>query len=199
MSMRARVMDRPPAVILAGGRGTRMGGVDKAFLRLGGRPLLAHVIDRLEPQADPLALNANGDPGRFGAVGLPVLPDPVEGFAGPLAGILAALDWAGTLGAQSVVTVAADTPFFPSDLVARLLGAGPPAIAATGDGLHPVFGLWPVATAGGLRAALATGTRKVTDWTTAIGARPVTFPDATPPPFFNINRPEELAQAEAWL
>ncbi|KPP84004.1 MAG: molybdopterin-guanine dinucleotide biosynthesis protein MobA [Rhodobacteraceae bacterium HLUCCA08] len=191
-------MARPPAVILAGGRGRRMGGTDKALMWLGGRPMLSHVIDRLAPQAGALAINANGDPARFATFGLPVLPDPVAGFAGPLAGILAALDWALAQGAQSVVTVAADTPVFPADLVDRLAAAGAPAIAATADGPHPVFGLWPVAAAPGLRAALDAGTRKVGDWAEAIGATPVRFEDTDPPPFFNINTPEDLARAEGW-
>ena len=113
-------MSGVPGVILAGGLATRMGGGDKCLLELASRPLLAHVIERLAPQAGPLALNANGDPARFAPFGLPVLPDSVPGFPGPLAGVLAGLDWAQALGAAQIVTVAADTPFFPTDLVARL-------------------------------------------------------------------------------
>ncbi|MFV0333816.1 MAG: molybdenum cofactor guanylyltransferase MobA [Tropicimonas sp.] len=193
-----------PGVILAGGLSRRMGGGDKSLNEIGGRSLLAHVIDRLAPQAGPLALNANGDPARFAAFGLPVLADPVAGFAGPLAGVLAALDWAADLGAGHVATVAADTPFFPADLVARLrpaLAAAPIVLAATphperGRMRHPTFGLWPVALRHDLRAALLAGTRKVVQWTQAHGAVEVLFdaPEGVDP-FFNVNTPADLATA----
>jgi molybdenum cofactor guanylyltransferase len=132
-------------VILAGGRATRMGGGDKGLLPLGGRPLLAHVVARLGPQVDRLALNANGDPARFAGFGLPVVADSVPGHAGPLAGVL---DWAAAKGAEAIATAAADTPFFPADLVAGLRAAAaaaavPLAVAATPpDDWHPTFGLW---------------------------------------------------------
>lgn len=193
-----------PGVILAGGLSRRMGGGDKALREIGGRSLLRHVIDRLSPQAAPLALNANGDPARFAGYGLPVLPDPVAGFAGPLAGVLAGLDWAAALGASHIVTVAADTPFFPADLVARLypaLAAAPIVLAATPDPArgrtrHPTFGLWPVALRDDLRAALVAGLRKVVHWTDAHGAVEVLFdsPEAREP-FFNVNTPEDLITA----
>ncbi|KZZ24634.1 molybdenum cofactor guanylyltransferase MobA, partial [Sulfitobacter sp. HI0082] len=146
-------MKQPLGVILAGGQATRMGGGDKGLLPLGQGTLLSSVIDRLEPQVAGLALNANGDAARFADLGLPVLADSIEGFAGPLAGVLAGLDWAAEQGADTIVTAAADTPFFPCDLVPRLLLAAddmahPLALAATpdakrGTARHPTFGLWP--------------------------------------------------------
>jgi molybdopterin-guanine dinucleotide biosynthesis protein A len=186
-------------VILAGGRATRMGGGDKALLPLAGRPILARVIDRLAPQVDALALNANGDPARFAAFALPVLPDPLPGHPGPLAGVLAGLDWAAARGAEALLTAAADTPFFPADLAARLQAAGPFAMAATpGDPAperHPTFALWPVALRHDLRAALEAGLRKVVAFTDPHGCATVLFPDADA--FFNVNTPEDLARAEA--
>ncbi|HUF56836.1 MAG TPA: molybdenum cofactor guanylyltransferase MobA [Thermohalobaculum sp.] len=193
-------------VILAGGLATRMGGGDKALIELGGRTLLERVIDRLAPQVGPMALNANGDPARFAAFGLPVIPDTVEGFAGPLAGILAGLRWAGRQGCTHVASAAADTPFFPTDLVARLAEAAreeekPIALAATRDperGLsdHPTFGLWPVALAGDLQAWLERGERKVVVWTRRHGAARAVFDEAGRYPFFNLNTPEDVAEAE---
>lgn len=208
-------MKQPLGVILAGGLATRMGGGDKALLPLGGQSLLARVIARLEPQVAGLALNANGDAARFAGFGLPVVADSVDGFAGPLAGVLAGLDWAADQGAETIVTVAGDTPFFPCDLVPRLLMAAegmaaPLALAATprGDadtrsmtgGLirHPTFGLWPVALRDDLRAALQDGLRKVVIWTDDHDGRLAEFPDAGDP-FFNVNTPDDLAQAEAML
>jgi molybdopterin-guanine dinucleotide biosynthesis protein A len=186
-------------VILAGGRASRMGGSDKGLLPLAGRPILARVIDRLRPQVDALALNANGDPARFAAFGLPVLADSVPGHPGPLAGVLAGMDWAAAQGASALVTAAADTPFFPADLVARLRAAGPFAMAATpgeaGPERHPTFALWPVSLRDDLCAALASGLRKVIAWTDPHGCATVLFPD--PQAFFNVNTPEDLARAEA--
>jgi molybdopterin-guanine dinucleotide biosynthesis protein A len=199
--------EAPCGVILAGGRATRMGGGDKGLRLLGGRPLLAHVIDRLAPQAGALAINANGDPVRLAAFGLPVIADSVTGHAGPLAGVLAGLDWAAAQGARAIVSAAADTPFFPRDLVARLhaaAGVSGLALAATPDAdgrvwQHPTFGLWPVALRHDLRAALEGGLRKIVAWTDRHGAGTAVF-DATPfDPFFNVNTPEELADAEALL
>lgn len=192
-----------PGVILAGGRATRMGGGDKCLLDLGGRPLLAQVIERLAPQVAGLALNANGDPARFAGFGLPVLADSVAGHPGPLAGVLAGLDWAAVQGATAIVTAAGDTPFFPRDLAARLAAAAGPeglALAASPDETgrlqrHPTFGLWPVALREDLRAALAAGLRKIVLWTDAHGAGTSVF-EATPfDPFFNINTPEDMAAA----
>lgn len=202
-------MKHPLGVILAGGQATRMGGGDKGLLRLGGQSLLARVIDRLAPQVATLALNANGDPARFDRFGLPVLADTIEGFAGPLAGVLAGLDWAAEQGADTIVTAAADTPFFPGDLVPQLLLASegmahPLVLSATPDPergrvRHPTFGLWPVALRDDLRAALQDGLRKVVIWTDKHEGREAVFPVAGIDPFFNVNTPDDLARAEAFL
>ncbi|MCX7646752.1 MAG: molybdenum cofactor guanylyltransferase MobA [Rhodobacteraceae bacterium] len=192
-----------PGVILAGGRATRMGGGDKGLRTVGGQSLLARVIARLGAQCAPLALNANGDPARLAAFGLPVLPDGIPGQPGPLAGVLAGLDWAAGLGAPAIVTAAADTPFLPRDLAARLVAAAGPsglALAASPDAggvlrRHPTFGLWPVALRHDLRAALAGGLRKIVLWTDAHGAGTAAFPSDPFDPFFNVNTPEDLAEA----
>ena len=191
-------------VILAGGQARRMGGGDKGLLPLGDGTILGHVVGRLRPQVSALALNANGDPARFAALELPVLPDGVAGFPGPLAGVLAGLDWAAGQDARAIVTAAADTPFFPADLVARLTAAAgdtPLALAATReDGRtvrHPTFGLWPVALREDLRAALADGLRKVVLWTERHGAATAVFDD--PRAFFNVNTPDDLIAARAML
>lgn len=191
----------PIGVILAGGQSRRMGGGDKGLLPLDKSTVLHHVIRRLAPQVKHIALNANGDPARFAPYDLPVLPDPVPGFPGPLAGVLAAMDWAADMGADGVLTVAADTPFFPADLVARLRDAGGCAgfsLAATGSATapdwHPVFGLWPTGLRHDLRRDLLAGQRKVIAWALQNGARPALF-DALESPFFNINTPEDLAIA----
>lgn len=199
-------MKQPLGVILAGGRSSRMGGGDKGLLDLAGQSILAHVIDRLEPQTEALALNANGDPGRFSETGLPVIADSLAGFPGPLAGVLAGLDWAAQRGADSIVTAAADTPFFPCDLVPRLLlatetMAHPLALAASRDAesgqlwRQPTFGLWPVALRDDLRRALQGGLRKVVLWTDLHDARTVAFPVTSIDPFFNVNTPQDLARA----
>ncbi len=199
--------DHIAGVILAGGRATRMGGGDKGLRPLGDRRLIDHVIDRLSPQVGPMALNANGDPTRFAALGLPVLPDSLADHPGPLAGVLAGLDWAAELGAGAIVTAAADTPFFPRDLVARLQDAAGPsglALAATPDEdgrlrRHPTFGLWPVALREDLRDALKGGLRKIVLWTDAHGAGTARFEAEPFDPFFNVNMPEDMAGAEALL
>lgn len=198
-------MMAPLGVILAGGQATRMGGGDKGLRRVQGRSLLDHVIGRLSPQVSDLALNANGDPTRFDSFGLPVIADSPQDFAGPLAGVLAGLDWAAEQGAQVIVTAAADTPFLPCDLVPRLQLAAegmthPLVLAATPDpkrGLarHPTFGLWPVDLREELRGALESGVRKVVAWTDAHGGRLAEFPDEAA--FFNVNTPSDLIRAEA--
>ncbi|KMK66603.1 molybdenum cofactor guanylyltransferase [Puniceibacterium sp. IMCC21224] len=186
-----------------------MGGGDKGLLSLAGRPLLSHVVERLEPQVANVALNANGDAARFATYGLPVISDSIAEFPGPLAGVLAGLDWAAAAGAEAVVTVAADTPFFPCDLVPRLLlaaegMAAPLVLAATpdaerGTARHPTFGLWPVSLREDLRAALRDGMRKVVRWTDQHNGREAVFPVTGGDPFFNVNTPQDLAQAEAMM
>lgn len=200
-------MKQPLGVILAGGQATRMGGGDKGLLALGGQTLLARVLDRLAPQVADVALNANGDAARFAAFDLPVLPDSIDGFVGPLAGVLAGLDWAAAQGAETIVTAAADTPFFPPDLVPQLLLASegmahPLALAATpdpqrGNARHPTFGVWPVALRDDLRTALKGGLRKVVLWTDQHEGRMAMFPDEGA--FFNVNTPADLARAEGML
>ncbi len=186
---------RPVGVILAGGQGRRIGG-RKALVKLGGRPLLAHAIDRLAPQVKRLAVNAGPDR-ALDDFGLPVLPDPQPG-CGPLGGVLAALDWAKRLGETRVLTVAVDTPFLPLDVVARLSAStAPAAFAATADGAHATTAIWSVDLRSDLSKALNDGTRKVRDWTVAIGAEAILFDDA--PAFMNINTPEDLRLAEARL
>ncbi|MGR3313751.1 molybdenum cofactor guanylyltransferase MobA [Roseovarius indicus] len=194
-------MKQPLGVILAGGKATRMGGGDKGLLPLSEGTILDQVIARLSPQVAGMAINANGEAERFAALGLPVLPDSIADYPGPLAGVLAGLDWAAGQGAESVVSVAADTPFFPHDLVSRLQFAAedmehPLALAATPDGRQPTFGLWPVALRDDLRAALQDGLRKVVMWTDRHDGREALFDEAGEP-FFNVNTPEDLDKAQA--
>ncbi|MGY3437838.1 MULTISPECIES: molybdenum cofactor guanylyltransferase MobA [unclassified Marinovum] len=208
-------MTRPFGVILAGGLATRMGGGDKGLLPLGDARILDHVIARLAPQVAGLALNANGAPQRFAAFDLPVVADTIPDFAGPLAGVLAGMDYAATQGATSIVTAAADTPFLPRTLVEHLLHTSegqehPLVLAATPRGeeatksmsrsghvRHPTFGLWPVALRDDLRAALTGGLKKVVHWTDAHGGREALFPDEDA--FFNVNTPDDLARAKEML
>lgn len=183
--------------ILAGGQGRRMGGADKALLPLAGRPLIAHVIDRLEPQVERLALSANGDPARLARFGLPVLPDQATS-QGPLSGLLAALDWAAPLGATHLVTAPTDAPFLPPDLTPRLLLAGDLALARSAGNDHPTFGLWPVTLRDALRAFLASGAKtSVRAFADAHHAARADFPDDGA--FTNLNTPQDLATAEARL
>jgi molybdenum cofactor guanylyltransferase len=196
---------RIAGVILAGGLSRRFGGGDKCLRLLAGRPILAHIIERFRPQVDALALNANGDAARFAAFGLPVIADSIAGFAGPLAGVLAGLDWAaGCTGITHVATAAADAPFLPLDLVQRLrhalqAGGSDLACARSGGRAHPVFGLWPVALGEELRAAVHGGIRKVDQWTARYRLTPVDFPHGPPDPFFNVNHAEDLMEAERLL
>lgn len=198
-------MTAPHGVILAGGRATRMGGGDKCLRTVAGLRLIDHVIARLEPQVAGMSINANGDPARWSDFGLPVLPDSLPDHPGPLAGVLAGLDRASELGATAIVTCAADTPFFPADLVARLqasAGASGLCLAASPDDTgvvqrHPTFGLWPVALRHDLRAALMGGLRKIVLWTDGHGAGTAVFESQPFDPFFNVNTPEDLARAEA--
>ena len=205
-------------VLLAGGLSRRMGGGDKCLLELAGRPMLAHVIERLAPQCAVIAINANGDPARFADFGLPIIADTVEGFVGPLAGVLAGMRWAARYhpSMRWIATVSADAPFLPNDLIKRLVAAvenpnhsphDAPApativLAKSAGHLHPVIGLWPVALADDLHAALHDGVRKVLHWTDHHRMVTVEFPLAIHAgqridPFLNINTPEELAAASA--
>lgn len=200
-------MSRPLGLVLAGGRATRMGGRDKAMCLLGGMRMIDRVIARIGPQCAELAINANGDPARFEAYALPVLPDRVADAAGPLAGVLAGLDWAFARGADAIVTVAVDTPFFPTDLVTQLQRAAGPTglcLAASPDAegalrRHPTFGLWPVALRDDLRAALLGGARKVSVWADGHGAVTARFESHPFDPFFNINTPQDVLAAEALI
>jgi molybdopterin-guanine dinucleotide biosynthesis protein A len=196
-------------LLLAGGLSRRMGGGDKPLRRLGNRTLLDHVIERVRPQVAAMVLNANGDPSRFAGFGLPVVPDSVPDFAGPLAGILAGLDWAATNrpDCELVVSVPTDAPFLPRDLVARLVAGmteadAELACAASGDRPHPVVGLWPVRLRGALRQAVVDGQiRKVDAWTGRHRLATVPFAEeiAGVDPFFNANRPEDLDRAAGLL
>ena len=194
-------------VLLAGGLARRMGGGDKCLLGLGGRTVLDHVIERARPQVHALVLNANGDPGRFAAFGLTVAADVIEGFAGPLAGVLTGMEWAraNRPDCRWIATFAADTPFFPLDFVARAMrriaeqGADM-ACASSGGRAHPVFGLWPVRLANDLRLAMTEhAVRKVDVWTARHRLTEVDFATVPIDPFFNTNRPEDLEEAERHL
>jgi molybdopterin-guanine dinucleotide biosynthesis protein A len=210
--------DTVVGLLLAGGQSRRMASAfgaeakgDKGLLDLAGKPMLAHVIERLKPQVSALVINANGDPGRFKLFGLPVVPDTIEGYAGPLAGILAGLKWCGTNApsATHVVSVSTDAPFLPLNLVEKLGGAleagpGKIALAASNGEVHPVIGLWPVGLADDLERSLYQGMRKVRHWTNRHGTLPVEFPFTEVnghkvDPFFNANTPEELDEARRLL
>ena len=202
-------MKQPLGVILAGGLARRMGGGDKGRLLLGRRSMIARVVERLAPQVAEVGLNANGNPDRFKDLGLPVFSDSIDDYAGPLAGVLAGLDWAHELGGDHIVTVAADTPFFPCDLVPQLILASegmdmPLALAATKDEegrlyRQPTFGLWPVALREDLRKHLGNGLRKIVQWTELHQGREAIFSSMPIDPFFNINTPQDLEIAEALL
>lgn len=190
------------AVILAGGQANRMGGGDKGRLKLGDQSLIERVIERIGPQVDAMVLNANGDPSRFDDLGLPVVADSIPDYPGPLAGVLAGMDWAAEQGHDWLISVAADTPSFPLDLAERLAeGDTPVVLAATPDSdrgrlPQPTFGRWRVSLRDELRAALNDGVRKIRQWTQAQGESLVVF---GPDDFFNINTPEDLAWAEQHL
>ena len=190
-------------LVLAGGQARRMGGGDKASLKVGGATILARVLARLQPDCDPILLNANGDPARFSRYRLAVVADSVPDFAGPLAGILAGLDWAAenAPGIEWLASAPGDCPFLPNDLVPRLHAARiaekkPLACARSGEWRHPVAGLWPVALREDLRRALAEGLHKIEAWTGRHGVAFAAWPDQPFDPFFNVNTPEDLAKAE---
>lgn len=189
-------------VILAGGKATRMGGGDKPLKTIAGEPILSRVIARVGRPGIPLVLNANADPKRFAAFGLPVVADTMSDYPGPLAGILAGLDWAAAqTNVTDVLSVPGDCPFIPTDLAERLetarQAAGVPlSCAGSGGWTHPVIGLWPVSIRENLRAALAEGERKIDRFTARFGCATAEWPVRSHDPFFNVNTPEELAEAE---
>ena len=193
-----------PGVLLAGGLARRMGGGDKPMRTIGGRTILQRVITRLRPQCGELLLNANGDPARFAAFGLPVIADGVADFPGPLAGILAALDWvaANRPNVSLVMSAATDCPFLPRDLVARLSQAlteqnAQLAVAASDGQSHPVIGVWSVALRDELRHALVVeDVRKIDRWTARYKLATVTWPTTPLDPFFNANTVDDIAEAE---
>ena len=190
-------------LVLAGGLARRMGGGDKPRTTIGGATILSRVLARLKPQCTRLILNANGDPARFADTGLPVIADDVPGFAGPLAGILAGLDWAAAHAPEVayVASVPGDCPFLPRDLVARLhqarVGSSKPlACARSGERRHPVVGVWPVALRADLRHALTKeDLRKIELWTARHGVALADWPAEPVDPFFNVNTPEDAAAA----
>jgi molybdenum cofactor guanylyltransferase len=196
----------PPTLglVLAGGLARRMGGGDKARIKIGGRTILARVLDCVAPQCERVIINANGDPARFGDTGLPVVADSVPDFAGPLAGILAGLDWAAANARQIewLLSVPGDCPFLPQDLLARLhqarVAAGTPlACARSGEWRHPVVALWPMALREDLRRALTgEGLHKIEIWTARHGIAIADWPEKPIDPFFNVNTPEDAARAE---
>ncbi|MGI9499320.1 MAG: molybdenum cofactor guanylyltransferase MobA [Geminicoccaceae bacterium] len=198
---------RAIGVLLAGGQARRMGGGDKCLRHLADRPILAHVIEKIRPQVDALVLNANGDPARFDGFGLEVLPDVIEGFAGPLAGVLTGMEWAAVHrpDCRWIVTVATDTPFLPADLVETMRAAlrrddAELACAVSNGRAHPVFGLWPVSLAPALRRAMVEeDIRKVDRFTERYRLAEAVFPVEPHDPFFNTNRPEDLDEAERLL
>ena len=191
-------------VVLAGGLARRIGGGDKPLCKIGGHTILSRVIARLEPQCERLFLSANGDPMRFASFGLPVIADGVKQHPGPLAGILAGLDWvaAHRPNTQWILSVPGDCPFLPRDLVVRLRQAvsaedAELAVAASQGRSHPVIGLWKVALRDALREALVVeGLRKVQGWTARYRVATVAWPDEPLDPFFNVNTVEDLAEAE---
>ncbi|HEY3642278.1 MAG TPA: molybdenum cofactor guanylyltransferase MobA [Xanthobacteraceae bacterium] len=195
---------KPLGLVLAGGLARRMGGGDKARISIGGATILERVLVRLTPQCAAVILNANGDPARFADAGLAVVPDSVPDFAGPLAGILAGLDWAAAHRPEiaDVASVPGDCPFLPPDLVARLSAARaaagvPLACARSGEWRHPVVGLWPVKLRADLRHALVEqDLRKIEIWTGRHGVAVADWPAAPVDPFFNVNTPQDAAAAE---
>jgi molybdopterin-guanine dinucleotide biosynthesis protein A len=197
--------NNPPTIglVLAGGLARRMGGGDKALIDIGGVTILERVLSRLRPQCTRIVLNANGDPSRFAAFGLPVVSDDIPDFAGPLAGILAGLDWTAQNAPdiEWVASVPGDCPFLPKDLVARLhavraAAATPLACARSGDWRHPVVGLWNVGLRADLRhALLVEDLHKIEVWTARHGVAIAEWPDRPVDPFFNVNSPQDCARA----
>lgn len=197
-------MTAPACVILAGGLARRMGGGDKPLKTVGGRTILDRVIDCVRPQCSAIAINANGDPARFSQWSLPVVADSIEDFAGPLAGVLAGMDWAAAHApnAEFVLSVASDCPFLPNDLVAKLeaarqAGDADVAVARSGGQAHPVIALWRIALREDLRRALVNeNMRKIDRWTARYRMANAEWPVAPIDPFFNANTPEDIVEAE---
>lgn len=197
-------MTRCFGLILAGGQARRMGGAAKPLIKVGGAPILEHIVRRLAPQCARLALNANGDPEQFAHFHLPIVPDEVEGFAGPLAGVLAGLDHVAAHypDVPLVLSVPADTPFVPQDLAQRLCLARAEAkaeiaVAASGGRVHHAVALWPVALREPLRHALVKEElRKVSEFIERHANTRVDWSETPHDPFFNVNRPEDIAEAE---
>jgi len=200
-------MEDVAGVLLAGGQARRMGGGDKCLKPIGDRPILSYIIDRVTPQVSTLVLNANGDAARFSDFKLPVRADSIEGFAGPLAGVLTGMDWAIDTAPQCswILTVPTDAPFLPSDLCDRLRKVidsenSDMARAASGGRVHPVVGLWPVSLRDDLHAAMTEDNiRKVDRWTARYSVSDVDFSTVPVDPFFNANTPEDIARAESLL
>ena len=193
------------AILLAGGQARRMGGGDKNLMLLAGKPVLRHVLDRVDFGNRPIMLNANGDPARYADFGLPVCADVIDGYAGPLAGILTGLDWVAATHADCthMVSLATDAPFLPTDLIARLesglVDGAEIAQAMTFARRHPVFAIWPVAMAGALRrAVIDDGLRKIDDFTARYQCVTIEF-CGTPDPFMNLNRPDDFDLATGFL
>lgn len=203
-SSRAMTTEKAIGLVLAGGLARRMGGGDKARIRIGAATIIERVLGRLTPQCSRIVINANGDPARFADAGLPVVADSVPGFAGPLAGILAGLDWTATNapGTQWLVSIPGDCPFLPKDLVSRLhiaraASGAALACARSGEQAHPVVGLWAVALREDLRRALIDeGMRKIDLWTARHGIATAEWPASPVDPFFNVNTPEDALRAQ---
>jgi molybdopterin-guanine dinucleotide biosynthesis protein A len=195
--------NKPLGLILAGGLARRMGGGDKGLIKIDTETILDRALSRMKPQCSEMIINANGDPSRFAFTGLPVVPDDIPDFAGPLAGVLAGLDWAAknAPGTEYVMSAPGDCPFLPRELVQRLQEARlkqnkPLACAKSGDWRHPVVGLWPVALRGDLRHALMEeNLHKIEIWTARHGVAIAEWPDQPIDPFFNVNTPEDAARA----
>jgi molybdopterin-guanine dinucleotide biosynthesis protein A len=186
--------------IIAGGQSRRMGGREKAFLELAGKPVILHVIEQLEPQVDQLVINANGEPARFSEFGLEVVPDSLTSLTTPLAGLHAALQFTKSVDGDVLVTVPSDTPFLPFNLVARLLekiGINGAAIADSGGQEHYIIGAWKTELLSDLESATARDNLfRVKDWANRVAAQKVEWPVEPHDPFFNVNAPEDLQAAE---
>lgn len=198
-------MSKPAGLILAGGLASRMGGGDKTLHKIGGKSVLARIIARISTQCSGVIINANGDPARLAFAGLPIIPDTIPDYAGPLAGLLAGLDWVATdqPAATHLLSVPGDCPFLPHDLVERLAQVReqhgtPIACARSGEQRHHTVGLWPVSLRDNLRDALiGEKFRKVQGWAARHGVAFAQWPDVPFDPFLNINTPDDLSRAEA--